>query len=609
MKNLFTVLLLSISLLGVNAQKTPAPRLVVRGDDMGGTHSINLACIESSQKGIQTSIEVMVVCPWFPEAARLLRENPVIDAGIHLTITSEWENFKWRPITHCPSITDNNGYFFPMIVPNKDYPNQSIRENKWDLDEIEREFRAQIELGLKNIPQLSHISGHMGATAFDKEVAKISKKLAAEYNLADVSTDPITDYGLIRTTYDGPHGTLAEKEASFIKMLSNLEAGKTYFFVDHPGYYNIEMQPLYFAGNMGVAADRQGVTDLFTSSKVKDAIKEKGIELVSYNQATKALPRSKPELEGISPEAVSSFLAGIKDKGLDLHSIVILRHGKVVAEQWFGENAPDKNHVMHSVSKTFTSTAIGFAVAENRLKVTDKVISFFPDELPEVVSPNLAELEVQDLLTMTVGHDIDPTAEIRAAGGSWERQFLAKPVNNKPGTRFVYNSMATYMLSAIVQRLTGEKVLDYLYPRLFRPLGITGAEWSTSPTGVNAGGWGLFIKTEDMAKFGQFYLQKGKWAGKQLLPEAWFDEATSAKITEPAIWVKAGTKPKDSDYLQGYCYQMWRCRHNAYRADGANGQFIIVLPDKDAVIALTANINPTQQELDMVWKYLLPAFK
>jgi CubicO group peptidase (beta-lactamase class C family) len=264
---------------------------------------------------------------------------------------------------------------------------------------------------------------------------------------------------------------------------------------------------------------------------------------------------------------------------------------------------------MHSVSKTFTSTAIGFAVAESRLKVTDKVISFFPDELPEIVPPYLAELDIQDLLTMTVGHDIDPTAEIRATGGSWERQFLAKPVNNKPGTRFVYNSMATYMLSAIVQRVTGEKVIDYLYPRLFRPLGITGAEWSTSPTGVNAGGWGLFIKTEDMAKFGQFYLQKGKWAGKQLLPEAWFDEATSAKINQPAIWVKAGTKPKDSDYLQGYCYQMWRCRHNAYRADGANGQFIIVLPEKDAVIALTANINPTQPELDLVWKYLLPAFK
>ena len=551
----------------------------------------------------------MVVCPWFPEAARLLRENPAIDAGIHLTITSEWENYKWRPLTQCPGITDKNGYFFPMIVPNKDYPGLSISENKWKLDEIEREFRAQIELGLSNIPQLSHISAHMGATAFDKKVAEMAKKLAKEYNLADVSTDPVTDYGLIRTTYDGPHGTLAEKEVSFIKMLGNLEAGKTYFFVDHPGYYNIEMQPLFFAGNRGVAADRQGVTDLFASSEVKKVIKEKGIELVSYNQVTKALPRSTPEMEGISSEAISSFLTGIKDNGMDLHSFMLLRHGKVVAGNWFGENAPDKNHVMHSASKTFTSTAIGFAIEENLLKVSDKVISFFPDDLPENVSANLADLEVVDLLTMSVGHDKDPTAEIRTKDGSWEKLFLATPVDYKPGTRFVYNSMATYMLSAIVQKVTGERMIDYLYPRLFRPLGIAGAEWQTSPTGVNTGGWGLYIKTEDMAKFGQFLLQKGKWEGKQLLSEAWFDEATSAKITQPAVWVKAGTRAKDSDWLQGYCYQMWRCRHNAFRADGANGQFIVVMPDQDAVVVMTANISDMQAELNLVWKHLLPALK
>jgi CubicO group peptidase (beta-lactamase class C family)/predicted glycoside hydrolase/deacetylase ChbG (UPF0249 family) len=609
MKKLFITFLFFVSLLAVHAQKVPGPRLVVRGDDMGASHSINLACMESSKKGIQTSIEVMVICPWFPEAVRLLRENPAFDAGVHLTITSEWENYKWRPITQCPSLVDNNGYFFPKISPDKNYPGLSVSENRWNLDEIEREFRAQIELGLKNIPQLSHISAHMGSTGFDVKVAEMTHKLADEYKLADISSDPKADYGLIRTTYDGPHRTLEEKETSFIKMLNSLEAGKTYFFVDHPAYDNIEMQPLYFTGNLEVAMDRQGVTDLYKDEKVKAVINEKGIQLITYNEATKSLLRSTPEKEGISSKAISNYLDGVKKSGQDLHSFMILRHGKVAAEQWFGDNAPGKNHIMNSVSKTFTSTAIGFAVTEDRIKVTDKVISFFPDDLPETISPYLAELQIRDLLTMSVGHDVDPTAEIRAKDGSWERMFLAKPIENKPGTKFVYNSLASYMLCAIVQKVTGEKVIDYLYPRLFRPLGINGAEWLTSPTGVNTGGWGLFIKTEDMAKLGQFYLQKGKWEGKQLLPESWFDEATSAKITQPAVWVKAGTKPEDSDYLQGYCYQMWRCRHNAFRADGANGQFIIVLPDKDAVIVLTANITDMQSELNLVWKYLLPALK
>jgi CubicO group peptidase (beta-lactamase class C family) len=325
--------------------------------------------------------------------------------------------------------------------------------------------------------------------------------------------------------------------------------------------------------------------------------------------ANKALLRSTPEKEGVSSEGINSYLEAVKKNGQDLHSIMILRHGKVVTEQWFGDNGPDINHVMHSVSKTFVSTAIGFAVAENRVKVSDKVISFFPNDLPEVISPNLADLEIRDLLTMTAGHNIDPTSDIRASTGSWERLFLAKPIENKPGEKFIYNSLATYMLSAIIQKVSGEKVVDYLTPRLFRPLGISNPVWSESPTGINSGGWGLYITTEDMARLGQFYLQKGKWEGEQLLPAAWFDEAIASRINQPAVWVKAGTRAEDSDYLQGYGYQIWRCRHNAYRADGANGQFIIVIPEKDAVIALTANINPTQPQLDLVWEYILPALK
>ena len=143
------------------AQQKPIPRLIVRGDDMGSSHASNIACLDSYKNGIETSIEIMAVAPWFPEAARLLRENPGVDVGLHLTITSEWDNIKWRPLTSCPSLTDDNRYFFPMVQPNPNYPRLAITENKWKIDEIEQEFRAQIELALKNIPHLSHLSGHM----------------------------------------------------------------------------------------------------------------------------------------------------------------------------------------------------------------------------------------------------------------------------------------------------------------------------------------------------------------------------------------------------------------------------------------------------------------
>jgi CubicO group peptidase (beta-lactamase class C family) len=369
------------------------------------------------------------------------------------------------------------------------------------------------------------------------------------------------------------------------------------------------MQAVHHIGYEGVAADRQGVTELFTNTKVKELIREKGIQLISYNDATKALPRSTTETEVFSAESIRKYLDTVKAHGQDLHCLMILQHGKVVAEKWLGENAPNKSHTMFSVSKTFTANAIGFAVTENRIKVSDKVISFFPDDLPDTISAFLADLEIRDLLTMSVGHDADPTYNIKSNETNWERLFLSTPVVHEPGTKFVYNSLATYMLSAIVQKVTGEKVIDYLYPRLFRPLGIAGAVWETSPSGINNGGWGLYIKTEDMAKMGQFLLQKGNWNGKQLLPESWFDEATSIKIRQGPVWVSPDTKTDDSDWLQGYCYQLWRCRHNAFRADGAEGQFIIVLPEQDAVIVTTANIDDMQAEINLIWEYLLPALK
>lgn len=604
MKKLF-YLFISIFILSTLYAQQNATRLIVRGDDMGYTHSGNEALIKCFKEGIATSIEVIVPSPWFPEAVKMLQQTPAVDVGIHLALTSEWDNVKWRPLTHVPSLQDSNGYFYPMVQPNKAYPKQSIAENNWKIEEVEKELRAQIEIGLKMIPRVSHISSHMNCTGLSEEVTALTQKLAKEYNLLfDLNT-----FNVFRMPYNAIDKTSSENIQGFTEALEKLEPGKTYLYVEHPGMYNEELKAVHHIGYENVAEHRQSVTDMFVADKVKKAIHEKGIQLVTYNDVGNALPRSTPESEKVSAKGIADYLKAAKDSGQDLHSLMILRHGKVVAEYWFGDNAASKNHVMHSVSKTFTATAVGFAVAENRLRVTDKVISFFPDDLPDTVSQNLKDLELRHLLTMSVGHDVDPTGSIRNKKESWERMFLAVPIPHKPGTRFVYNSLATYMLSAIVQRVTGQKVLDYLYPRLLRPLGITGAEWQTSPTGINTGGWGLFIKTEDMAKMGQFLLQKGKWKGKQLLTAAWFDEASKAHITQPPVWVKAGTDWKESDWVQGYGYQMWRSRHNSYRADGANGQFILVLPEKDAVIVTTANIQNMQSEINLIWKHLLPAMK
>ena len=327
----------------------------------------------------------------------------------------------------------------------------------------------------------------------------------------------------------------------------------------------------------------------------------------------KPLPRSTPQAENVSRKGIANYLSAIKEGEQDIHSLMIVRHGKVIEERWFGDHAPDKLHALWSVSKTFTATGIGFAVSENKLKVTDKVISFFPDKLPETVSKNLKELEIRHLLTMSVGNDEKAVNQVRRTDGTdWVKAFLSVSFDRKPGTEFQYNSMATFMLSAIIQKVTGEKLIDYLTPRLFKPLGITGIIWEENPQGINVGGWGLNVKTEDMAKLGQFILQKGKWDGVQLLPESWIEEATTSHIAS----LPAGTKredlkikPEDSDWLQGYGYQMWRCRHNGVRADGANGQYIIILPEKDAVIAVTAQVSNMQAEINLIWEYLLPTFE
>jgi CubicO group peptidase (beta-lactamase class C family) len=319
------------------------------------------------------------------------------------------------------------------------------------------------------------------------------------------------------------------------------------------------------------------------------------------------LPRTNPETENVSSAGILRFIEAAEKSKNELHSLMILRHGKVIAEGWWDPYKPALRHSQYSISKTFTSTAVGLAVGEDKLKLSDKVISFFPNDLPGTISPNLAALTVRDLLIMSAGQDPDPTFDIGSKSRNWVKAFLATPIVYKPGTIFLYNSMASYILSAIVQKVTGQKIIDYLRPRLFDPLGISGMDWEENMLSVNTGGWGLRLKIEDMAKVGQLYLQKGNWNGNQILTTAWIEEASTEKIFRHPELPKS---VKDtSDWEQGYGYQIWRCRYHAYRADGAYGQYIIVLPDLDAVIAIQSETPDMQDELNMVWEYLLPAFK
>jgi CubicO group peptidase (beta-lactamase class C family) len=333
-----------------------------------------------------------------------------------------------------------------------------------------------------------------------------------------------------------------------------------------------------------------------------------GISLLSslpgevWAKGTTRLLRSTPEAQGISSAGLLNFANAVETQKLNVHSMMVLRHGNVVAEGWWAPYAPDLKHTLYSLSKSFTSTAVGMAVAEKRLTVDDKVIKFFPDDVPATVSENLAAMRVKDLLTMSTGHDKEPAVR---AEKNWAKAFLAQPVEHQPGTFFLYNSIATYMLSAIVQKLTGQTVLAYLKPRLFDPLGIEGADWEVNPQGINTGGWGLRVKTEDIAKFGQLYLQKGVWNGKKLLPANWIEDATKFEIQS-----KGGSRKKEeNDWLQGYGYQFWRCRNDAYRGDGAYGQYCIVLPKVDMVVAITSETSDMQAILDNVWNHILGAVK
>jgi len=257
-----------------------AIKLVVRADDIGSCHTANLACIKVYQEGIVKSVEVQVPCPWFNEAVKMLRENPGYDVGVHLTLTSEWENYKWGPLTEAPSLVDAQGHFFPMTSQRADFPpNTGFLESKWRIEEVEKELRAQIELAKKMIPQVSHLSSHMGTPTCTPQLRALVAKLAKEYKL------PIETPGAQYLRWAADSKASAEqREAALVKALEEIGPG-TWIVIEHPGADTAEMQAMGHKGYWEVASHRDGVTKAFTSPKVKEVIQRRGIQLASYRDA------------------------------------------------------------------------------------------------------------------------------------------------------------------------------------------------------------------------------------------------------------------------------------------------------------------------------------
>ncbi|MGW2516744.1 serine hydrolase domain-containing protein [Streptomyces sp. NPDC001617] len=319
--------------------------------------------------------------------------------------------------------------------------------------------------------------------------------------------------------------------------------------------------------------------------------------------SARPLPSATPAAQGVDAAGVHAFLDALEAApDIEPHSLMILRHGRLVASGWWAPYTPERPHLLYSLSKSFTATAAGLAAAEGLLRFDDPVISYFPEFEADITDPRSRAMLVRHVASMSSGHEAETLDRALAADrAELVRGFLLVRPDRDPGTVFAYNQPTTYTLAAIVQRVTGQSLTAYLRPRLFDPLGIGEAAWLHDRAGRELGFSGLHACTDAIARLGQLYLQDGVWEGERLLPEGWVAEATRPHIDN------SGAGPAVSDWQQGYGLQFWMARHG-YRGDGAFGQFCLVLPEHDAVIATTAATEQMQQVLDLVWEHLLPAF-
>ena len=312
-----------------------------------------------------------------------------------------------------------------------------------------------------------------------------------------------------------------------------------------------------------------------------------------------SLPRSAPADQQVDPAAILSFLDAVEERpDIEMHSLMVVRHGRVVAEGWWAPYSAERPQLLYSLSKSFTSTAAAFAQAEGLLDLDDTVVSHFPEFAADITDPRSRSVKVRHVASMAAGHTREMLAEaIMRDREEPVRGFLLIPPDRDPGTVFAYSQPCTYALASIIQRNAGMPLTRYLRPRLFDPLGIGHVGWHTFPPGREQGFSGLHARTEDIAKLGLLYVQGGRWEGAQLIPGKWVAEATSEQISNPG--------EPNPDWRQGYGYQFWMSRHG-YRGDGAFGQFCVILPEQDAVIVTTAYTLDMQAVLDAMWAHLLP---
>ncbi len=307
-----------------------------------------------------------------------------------------------------------------------------------------------------------------------------------------------------------------------------------------------------------------------------------------------------PEDAGLSSRGLLNYLDAVANAPeVEHHAIMVLRHGKLAATMNFAPYDNQTPHMLFSLSKSFTSAAAGFAVAEGLLRWDSKVLEVLPDKAPENPSEWLKAVTLSHLLMM--GSGLDPKSD-EAGGEDWARAVLACECIHEPGTHFHYNSHGTYLVSCMVQRVTGQTVRDYLMPRLFAPLGIPKPEWDCCPEGINVGGWGLWLSCDSIARFGQCLLQKGMWEGKQLLPLEWYEKATVKQIEN-----NEGREQPDNEWAQGYGFQFWRTRGNRFRGDGAFGQVCMISPELDMAVAITCGTSDMGREMQLLHEYLFPA--
>lgn len=323
------------------------------------------------------------------------------------------------------------------------------------------------------------------------------------------------------------------------------------------------------------------------------------------------LPHSTPEAQGVDSRALNRFLHAFMALKWT-HGVMVLRHGHVIAEHYRRLCSAFDRHQLFSLSKSFTSSAIGIAIGEGRLSLDDRLVSFFPEYDSPAVTEQMRRVTLRNLLTMSSGHSSCALFGERYAklhtwfpdNRPWVQNILEDTLAYEPGEQFVYNTGATFLLAAVLRKATGQGLVEYLRPRFFRPLGFSeDLLWDLNPDGIEQGGYGFNLRLPEIAAAAQCWLRLGKAPdGTPLIPEDYMRAALSKQIAN-------GTPDGYSDWFEGYGFQFWQCRHGFVRGDGAAGQLAILFPQYDAVLVATAGVTDMQRELDVTWDFLVPAFQ